>query len=132
MPHLIDLPGQVAAKLQQYVERGSAELHYLRKVFESGALKLESPQLIATAVADGVRWGELGMIPALNARRAGNRTAIIDDEGELSFADLDDAANAVANGLLDMGVRGGDGVAILARNHRWFLTTTAAPASGPA
>ena len=27
----------------------------------------------------------------------------------------------MANGLLAMGVKGGDGVAILARNHRWFV-----------
>lgn len=121
MPNLIDLSGQAAAKLQQYAERGSAELHYLRKVFESGALKLESPQVLAAALADGLRWGELGMIPALNARRTPNGTAVIDDEGALTFKELDDAANAVANALIAMGVRGGDGVAILARNHRWFL-----------
>ena len=30
-------------------------------------------------------------------------------------------SHAVANGLIDKGVRAGDGVAILARNHRWFL-----------
>ena len=37
------------------------------------------------------------------------------------MTDINDASNAVANGLLALGVRGGDGVAILARNHRWFL-----------
>jgi fatty-acyl-CoA synthase len=121
MANLLDLPGQVATKFQQYAERGWAELHYLRKIFESGALKLESPQVIASAITDALRWGELGMIPALNARRAPNRAAVIDDEGTLSFKELDDAANAVANGLRVMGVRDGDGVAILARNHRWFL-----------
>jgi fatty-acyl-CoA synthase len=121
MANLIDLPGQVAGKLQQYAERGWYELHYLRKMFESGALKLESPQVIAAAIADAVRWGELGMIPALNARRAPNRAAVIDDEGTLTFKELDDAANAAANGLRAMGVQDGDGVAILARNHRWFL-----------
>ena len=61
------------------------------------------------------------MIPALNARRNPDRTAVIDDDGELTFGELDDAAHAVANGLLAMGVKGGDGVALLARNHRWFL-----------
>src|SRR6185312_1849963 len=70
------------------------------------------------------RWGEIGMIPALNARRSPARAAVIDDEGELTFAALNDAANAVANGLLAMGAKGGDGVAILARNHRWFLIAT--------
>jgi fatty-acyl-CoA synthase len=39
----------------------------------------------------------------------------------MTFKELDDAANAVANGLLALGVRGGDGLALLIRNHRWFL-----------
>ena len=121
MPKLTDLPFQAAAKIQQYAERGSAELHYARKMFEAGALKLEPPQNIAAFVADIRRWGEFGMIPALNARRTPNRTAVVDDDGEITFKELDDAAHAVANGLLAMGVKGGDGVAILARNHRWFL-----------
>ena len=63
------------------------------------------------------------MIPALNARRHPNGIAVIDDFGEMTFKELDDAANAVANGLLAKGVKGGDGVAILARNHRWFLVS---------
>ena len=121
MPKLTDLPLQAAAKIQQYAERGSAELHYARKMFEAGALKLEPPQNIAAFVADIRRWGEFGMIPALNARRTPNRTAVVDDDGEITFSELDDAAHAVANGLRAMGVKGGDGVAILARNHRWFL-----------
>src|SRR5690625_4264922 len=121
MAKLTDLPGQAVSTLGRYLERGSAELHYLRKVLESGVLKLESPRIIANALADGVRWGELGMIPALNARRDPNGLAVIDDDGAITFKELDDAANAVANGLVAMGVGGGDGVAILARNHRWFL-----------
>ena len=120
---LPDLPAQVAAKAQQYLDRGAAELHYARKMFEAGALKLESPQHMAAMLADIRRWGELGMIPALNARRHPNRTAVIDDDGEMTFGELDAAAHATANGLLALGVRGGDGVAILARNHRWFLVS---------
>jgi fatty-acyl-CoA synthase len=121
MPKLTDLPLQAVAKAQQLVERGSAELHYAYKMLEAGAFKLEPPQNIAAMVADIRRWGEFGMMPALNARRTPNRAAIIDDDGEITFAELDEAAHAVANGLLAMGVKGGDGVAILARNHRWFL-----------
>jgi fatty-acyl-CoA synthase len=121
MPKPIDLPGQVVSKIQQYLERGSAELHYLRKIIESGAFRLEPPQNYAALVADLRKWGEFGMLPALNARRAPNRAALIDEEGELSYRELDEAVHAVANGLIEKGVRGGDGVAILARNHRWFL-----------
>ena len=49
---LIDLPVQAAAKLQQYVERGAAELHYLRKIIESGAFRLEPPLNYAALAAD--------------------------------------------------------------------------------
>src|SRR6478672_6044408 len=120
MPNLAELPFQAAAKIQQYAERGLAELHYARKMFEAGALKLEPPQDIAAFIADMRRWGEIGMIPALNARRYPHRNAVIDDFGEFTFKELDAAVNAVANALLAKGVKGGDGVAILARNHRWF------------
>ncbi|MDT5308235.1 MAG: fatty-acyl-CoA synthase [Mycobacterium sp.] len=120
MPNLTDLPGQAVAKLQQYAERGAAELHYLRKIIESGAFRLEPPLNYAAMAADIRKWGEIGMLPSFNARRTPNRAAIIDDEGTLTYKELDEAANAVAHGLLAKGVRGGDGVAILARNHRWF------------
>jgi fatty-acyl-CoA synthase len=121
MPNLTGLPGQAVNKLQQYVERGTNELHYLRKIIESGAIGLESPLNYAAVVADIAKWGEFGMLPSHNARRAPNGAALIDEEGTLTYKELDEAAHAVANGLLAKGVRGGDGVAILARNHRWFV-----------
>ncbi|MEN4475113.1 long-chain-fatty-acid--CoA ligase FadD2 [Mycolicibacterium cosmeticum] len=121
MPSLLDLPAQAVAKAQQYFDRGSAELHYARKMFEAGAFKLEPPQNFVAMLADIRRWGEFGMIPALNARRYPDRIAVIDDDGAITFAELDQAAHAVANGLRTMGVKGGDGVALLIRNHRWFL-----------
>ncbi|MGB7110378.1 MAG: long-chain-fatty-acid--CoA ligase FadD2, partial [Mycobacterium sp.] len=120
MPNLIDLPGQALAKIQQYAERGASELHYLRKIFESGTFRLENPLNYAAMVTDIAKWGEIGMLPSFNARRTPYRAAIIDDEGSFTYRELDEAANAVAHGLLAKGVRGGDGVAILARNHRWF------------
>jgi len=121
MPNLIGLSGQTVAKLQQYLERGSAELHYVRKIFEAGAFRLEPPQNYAGMATDIYKWGEFGMLPSLNARRHPDRAACIDEDGEFTFRELDEAAHAVANGLIEKGVKGGDGVAILARNHRWFL-----------
>ncbi|PRI17352.1 long-chain-fatty-acid--CoA ligase FadD2 [Mycobacterium shigaense] len=121
MPNLIGLPGQAVAKVQQYLERGSAELHYLRRIIESGAFRLEPPQNYAAMAADIYKWGEFGMLPSLNARRTPDRAACIDEDGELTYRELDEAAHAVANGLIDKGIKGGDGVALLARNHRWFL-----------
>ncbi len=77
-----DLLAQALEKAQQLAERGSAELHYLQKMIQSGAFGVEPPQNVAAMLADIRRWGEVGMIPALNARRTPHRTAIIDDEGD--------------------------------------------------
>ena len=52
MPNLIDLPGQAVAKAQQYLARGSAELHYVRKIIEAGAFRLEPPQNYAAMAND--------------------------------------------------------------------------------
>ena len=68
-----------------------------------------------------LKWGEFGMLPSLNARRTSQPRGAIDEDGEFTYRELDEAAHAVANGLIAKGVKGGDGVAILARNHRWFL-----------
>jgi fatty-acyl-CoA synthase len=121
MPNLLGLPGQTVAKLHQYFERGNAELHYVRKIFESGAFRIESPLNYAAMAIDIQKWGEFGMLPSLNARRHPDRAACFDEDGEFTYRELDEAVHAVANGLIDKGVRAGDGVALLARNHRWFL-----------
>ncbi|MCB0931701.1 MAG: long-chain-fatty-acid--CoA ligase FadD2 [Mycobacterium sp.] len=128
MPNLTDLASKAIKQAIKYAERGSAELHYLQKMITSGAFGIEPPQNYAALVADIKRWGEVGMIPSLNARRCPNRLALIDDEGSMTFAELNDACNAAANALLAMGVKGGDGVGILARNHRWFLIANYAAA----
>ena len=52
MPKLTELPSQVATKAKLYLDRGAAELHYARKMFEAGALQLEPPQNMAAVVAD--------------------------------------------------------------------------------
>jgi fatty-acyl-CoA synthase len=58
------------------------------------------------------------------ALRHGERTALVDDRGALSFGDLHQRSNALANQLLGLGLEPGDGVAILCRNHRGFIDAT--------
>ncbi|MUM19428.1 acyl-CoA synthetase [Mycobacterium sp. CBMA271] len=109
------------SKLQTLAKRGGAELHYLRKVIEAGMLKLDPPNVLAAIGRDLYRFGEIGAVPSFAAHRSPTQTAIIDDEGSLTYAELNDSINALAHGLIRLGIKGGDGVAILARNHRWFI-----------
>lgn len=48
-------------------------------------------------------------------------TAVVDEAGSLTFAELDHSTNAIARGLAAAGVKAGDGVALFARNHRGFV-----------
>ncbi|HYH61741.1 MAG TPA: AMP-binding protein, partial [Solirubrobacterales bacterium] len=50
-------------------------------------------------------------------------TMIIDELGELSFLEVHERSNRLARALAKEGIKEGDGVAILARNHRGFVDT---------
>lgn len=65
----------------------------------------------------------LGMagVFGLAVTRFPDRVAVIDERGPLTYAELDARSNAVADELARRGVREGDGVALLARNHRGFV-----------
>jgi fatty-acyl-CoA synthase len=60
---LSDLRAAGMEKAQQLAERGSAELHYLQKMIQSGAFGIEPPQNFAALAADIRKWGEIGMYP---------------------------------------------------------------------
>ena len=53
-----------------------------------------------------------------SARKHPDRTAIIDELGSITYAELDRRTNALANAWRARGLTSGDGIAILARNHR--------------
>lgn len=53
--------------------------------------------------------------------RYGGKTAIVSGERRLSYADLDEASNKVANALIRMGVNKGDRVAMLLSNSPEFV-----------
>jgi long-chain acyl-CoA synthetase len=54
------------------------------------------------------------------AKRYGGKTAVAMDDRRLSYAQLDEASNKVANALLGMGVKKGDRVAMLLPNSPEF------------
>jgi len=58
----------------------------------------------------------LGEILARNARRVPTRTALVFGDSALTFAELDERVNRLANALADRGVRRGDQVAVLMYN----------------
>lgn len=74
------------------------------------------------------RFGMLGGAAVAAGIRHGDRVAIIDERGQLTYKDLDRRTNALANAWREQGLEPGEGVAILARNHRGFLESMFAAA----
>ncbi|MSV46034.1 MAG: AMP-binding protein, partial [Actinobacteria bacterium] len=104
------------------------EAAFVARTFaRAGMVKPENPLVVLKSLDVLRRWGtSIAGGYASAAVRRPNATALIDDEGSLSYAELDRRANALARGLSDAGVGAGDGIAVLCRNHRYFVEVTVA------
>jgi fatty-acyl-CoA synthase len=63
-------------------------------------------------------YGPIAAAFTLEAATQGDTTAIVDEKGSITFAELEARSNALANALLDEGFEAGDSMGVLARNHR--------------
>jgi fatty-acyl-CoA synthase len=94
----------------------------------SGVLGPEPPQRIAHLLRGFQRYGVIGGAVVAGAVRYADRAVLIDERGELTYKELDERSNALANAWRREGLKAGEGVAILARNHRGFLEAVFAAA----
>src|SRR5205085_451577 len=63
---------------------------------------------------------------AAAAVRYPDEDAIIDELGRLTFAEVEDRTNRMANAFADAGISEGDQVGLMCRNHRGFIESTVA------
>jgi fatty-acyl-CoA synthase len=91
-------------------------------------LRPELPHRIARMLRAVERNGLLAAAVSVGAIRRGGYPALIDELGELTFKELDERSNALANAWRAGGLEPGEGVTILARNHRGFLDAVFAAA----
>ncbi|MDQ1376938.1 MAG: hypothetical protein QOE15_1111 [Acidimicrobiaceae bacterium] len=61
---------------------------------------------------------------AVGAAQSSRRPALVDEQGSLSYGELDDRTGNVAADLAERGVVAGDRVGVLCRNHRGFVEAT--------
>ena len=99
----------------------------IRTLSRAGVIRPIRPDKMARVLRELRRWG-----PSPAAGIAGaavthpDDNMIEDEQGALTFADVHRRSNALAHALADQGVKPGDGVAIMARNHRGFVDATLA------
>src|SRR5579875_3116054 len=67
------------------------------------------------------RYGPVGAAISAAAIRHGDRTAVIDEIGSLTYREMDRRSNALANAFRARGIGPDMGVGILCRNHRGIL-----------
>ncbi len=98
-----------------------------RALIRSGVLRPERPDRLLH-LAQAVRhWGPApAALFAIGAARYGDLPALVDERGSLTFTELDARASAIARGLIETGVRNGDTVGVLCRNHRYFFEISGA------
>ncbi len=116
----------IASSVRQSASDAAFEVKVLR---EAGILGLSRPDRAARSASTLVRWGAS---PATGIATAAIKhpddTAIIDESGSLTFAEVHRRSNALAHAFEKMGIGYGDGVGIMCRNHRGFIETTLAAA----
>ncbi len=110
------------------VERFGDEAYFAAVCIRSGMVGPELPHKVAQMLLAFERHGMLAGAVTIGAIRHGDRVAIRDERGDVTYTQLDERTNALANAWRADGLKPGDGVAILVRNHRGFLESVFAAA----
>ncbi|WP_208542963.1 AMP-binding protein [Nocardioides euryhalodurans] len=97
----------------------------LRVLGRSGIIRPYAPSKLLGLGLTLRRWGTgpAGGFASL-AIREPDRIGLVDELGELTFGELQRRSNALARALAERGVREGDSVAVMCRNHRGFVDAT--------
>jgi len=103
------------------------EVGSLRVLAEARIIRPIRPDKLVRLASTIARWGRspaAGFIAG--AVTSPHEPAVVDELGTLTFAEVDRRSNALAHSLSDAGLKEGDGVAIMCRNHRGFVESTVA------
>lgn len=94
---------------------------------KSGLVKPVRPDRLVGMALAVARWG---ITPATGyaagAARTPDRSALVDDDGALTFREVDRRSDRIAGELRRRGVQDGDAVGLLARNGRGFVESVVA------
>jgi fatty-acyl-CoA synthase len=110
------------------VERFGDEAYFAAVCIRSGMVRPELPHKLAQMLLAFERHGLLAGAVTIGGIRHGDRVAIRDERGDVTYRELDQRTNAIANAWRQRGLEPGSGVAILVRNHRGFLEAVFAAA----
>src|SRR6476660_7852681 len=96
----------------------------------AGMLGGASPAALAGMARAVRRYGPIGAAPTIAAIKHGSQRALVDEQGAITFTDLEERSNALAHAWARRRIGEGTGIGILCRNHRFLLDATFACAKG--
>jgi acyl-CoA synthetase (AMP-forming)/AMP-acid ligase II len=107
----------------------ATRLRVLRILIRSGILRPARPDRTVRQLLSLARWGATiaGGYRAA-AARSPHRIAVIDERRSVTFREVQRRAVRLANGLEKLGAAPGSRVAVLCRNHAWFVEAVVAAA----
>ncbi len=113
--------------LQQLGRQALRQARMVKVMAISGVIRPYGPLTLLGVGKTILDWGIgfAGGIGAL-AIRSPHDIGLVDELGELTWREIDDRSTRLAHGLKDLGVAEGDSVAVLCRNHRYFLDVSTA------
>jgi len=98
------------------------KLQTVRTLAGAGIIRPHRPDRLVAAAVALIRWGAT---PAAGYKAAASRypddLGLIDERGTLTFKQIHERSNALAHALAREGVKAGDAVAIMCRNHRGWV-----------
>jgi fatty-acyl-CoA synthase len=121
---VINLLGGVIAGLR----RALWEIQSFAALVRAGAFGVDPPRRLLGMLRARRDYGTAGSAMRIAALRCPTAPAIADERGQLTFAELDEQVNRLANALRARGLGAGSRVGILCRNHRSPLIVGSAAA----
>ena len=113
--------------LEQLGKQALRQARMVKVMTTSGVIRPYNPVTLYGVGKTIFDWG-IGFAGGMGALaiRSPKDVGLIDELGELTWGELDERSTRLAHGLRDLGVAEGDSVAVLCRNHRYFVDISTA------
>ncbi|GAC56464.1 putative acid--CoA ligase [Gordonia hirsuta DSM 44140 = NBRC 16056] len=106
------------SKLGAVAEQVGDALKASKALREARLTDIKKPRRLVETFKNTKIIGPMATVMAYNSKDIPDRPAISDEHGTLTWAQVDRQSNALANTLLDAGLKPGSVVGIIARDHR--------------
>jgi fatty-acyl-CoA synthase len=104
--------------ISEPARRAGLEVRAVVALARAGMFGLDPPRRLVATIAAIRDFGAFGGLPTTASLRHGDRPAIADERGVITFAQLEEQVNQLVDALRARGLGPGSTIGILCRNHR--------------